>query len=244
MRWSWIDVNFPWIGSAAAVLVLVLLFFTNRLQCDLNRSRWRDLTWLSWLGVAIYLVHNIEEYGVDLLGQLHAFPRSMCAMLGQPPYPSCPIPAPFYLAVNLPLFWVGAPVAAIISRRHPVVGLSVYGVIFVNALTHLGAFVRGGYNPGVLTALILFLPASLWVGRVCFGKGGLPCGALAAIVADGVLLHVVLVSSTLLFLHSMIGRAVLTSIQILNALLFFVFAWAAERWRSGIFVRPPLAHSQ
>ncbi len=241
MTWSWIDLNFPWLGSVAAVVLLVLLFSTNRLRSDFNQSRWRDLSWLSWLAVAIYLIHNVEEYGVDLLGQFHAFPHFMCAMLAQPPYPFCPIPAPFYLAVNLPLFWAGAPVAAIFSRRHPILGLSVYGVIFVNALTHLGAFVRSGYNPGVLTALILFLPASFWVTRVCFGKRGLPYGVLAFIVADGVLLHVVLMGSTMLFLHGVSGRAALTDIQILNAILIFVFAWIAERWRSGIFVRPRLS---
>jgi hypothetical protein len=170
MKWSCIDLNFPWIGSIAAVVLLILLFSTNRLRSGLKQSRWRDLSWLSWLAAALYLIHNVEEYGVDLLGQFHAFPQFMCATLAQPAYPSCPIPAPFYLAVNLPLFWVGAPVAAILSRRHPILGLSVYGVIFVNALTHLGAFVRSGYNPGVLTALILFLPVSFWVARVCFWK--------------------------------------------------------------------------
>jgi hypothetical protein len=164
-------------------------------------------------------------------------------MLGQPPYPSCPIPAPFYLAVNLPLFWVGAPVAAILSRRHPILGLSVYGVIFVNALTHLGAFVRSGYNPGVLTALILFLPASFWVAMVCFGKNRLPYGWLAFIVADGVFLHAILMGSTMLFLHGVIGRAALTGIQVVNAILFFVSAWLAEKWRSGALVRPAVIRS-
>jgi hypothetical protein len=238
MKWSCIDLNFPWIGSIAAVVLLILLFSTNRLRSGLKQSRWRDLSWLSWLAAALYLIHNVEEYGVDLLGQFHAFPQFMCATLAQPAYPSCPIPAPFYLAVNLPLFWVGAPVAAILSRRHPILGLSVYGVIFVNALTHLGAFVRSGYNPGVLTALILFLPVSFWVARVCFGKRGLSYGALAFIVADGVFLHAVLMGSTMLFLHGRIGPAVLTGIQILNAILFFVFAWIAGIWPSGIFVRP------
>jgi hypothetical protein len=238
MRWSWIDLNFPWIGSVAAVAVVILLFFTNRLRSDLKQSRWRDLSWLSWLGVAIYLIHNVEEYGVDLRGQFHAFPHFMCAMMAQPPYPSCPIPPPFYLAVNLPLFWGGAPVAAILSRRFPLLGLSVYGVIFINALTHIGAFVHSGYNPGVLTALILFLPLSFWVAKVCFGKRGLPYGALAFIVADGVFLHAVLMVSTILFLHGRIGPAVLTDVQVLNAVLFFVFAWIADRWRSGVLVRP------
>jgi hypothetical protein len=43
--------------------------------------------------------------------------------------------------------------------------------------------------------------------------------------------------SAMQFLHGVIGRAALIDIQILNAILFFAFAWIAENWRSGIFVR-------
>jgi hypothetical protein len=232
MRWSWIDLNFPWIGCVAAVALLVLLFLSNTLRSDLSRSRWRDRVWLSWLAVAIYLLHNVEEYGVDPLGRFHAFPNSMCSTLGLSPFPSCPIPTPFFLAVNLPLFWVGAPIAALTSRRHPIVGLSLYGVIFVNALTHLGAFVRAGYNPGVLTAVILFLPSSAWVARSCFGRRGLPYKGLVLIVVDGAILHIILIGSMILFLRGKIGPSTLTAIQILNAVLFFVLAWLAEKWQS------------
>jgi Protein of unknown function with HXXEE motif len=159
----------------------------------------------------------------------------MCSTLGLSPLPSCPIPATFFLAVNLPLFWVGAPIAALKSRRHPIVGLSLCGVIFVNALTHLGAFVRADYNPGVLTAFILFLPESVWVARSCFGRRGLPYGALILIVADGAILHIVLIGSTL-FLQGLISPAAFIAIQILNTVLFFVLAWLAERWRGGMLV--------
>lgn len=242
MKWSWIDLNFPWVGSGGAALVLVLLFSTNRLRSDVNRSRWRDHVWLSWLAVAVYLIHNVEEYGVDLRGQFYAFPNSMCAMLGLSPFPACPIPTPFFLAVNLPLFWVGAPIAALMSRRHPMLGLSVYGVIFVNALTHIGSFVRAGYNPGVLTAFILFLPISFWVAGTCFGMQELPYGALLLIVGDGILLHVVLMGSTILFLHGVLGSSLLTALQILNAFLFFLLPLAAERLGDGRFVRAVIAH--
>ena len=235
MRWSWFDVNFPWIGLAAAVVVLTLLFATNRMRGDLDRSRWRDRTWLSWLAVAAYLIHNVEEYGVDLFGHFHAFPASMCATLGQPPYPSCAIPAAFFLAVNLSLFWIGAPIAAFMSHRHPILGLSYYGLIFVNALAHLGGFVRGGYNPGAFTAFVVFLPLSIWVGRVCFGKDALPYEALALIVAEGVILHVVLIGSTRMFLSGRIGHSTLTGIQVGNAGLLFLLAWLSERWRDGVF---------
>jgi hypothetical protein len=244
MNWSWIDLNFPWVGLTAATLLLLFLFATNRLRGDFTQSRWRDRIWLSWLAVALYLIHNVEEYGVDLLGQHHAFPGFMCSMLAQPPYPSCPLPAPFFLAVNLPLFWIGAPVAALMSRRHPILGLSVYGVIFVNALTHLGAWVRTGYNPGALTSLIVFLPASFWVAKACFGKRGLPYGALVFIVADGVFLHIVLMGSTMLFLHDRISPSTLTAIQIANASLYFLLVWLADRWHNGVLTRPSIVLSE
>lgn len=239
MKWSWIDLNFPWIGFAAAILVLFLLFLTDRLRGDVQKSRWRDLTWLSWLAVAMYLLHNVEEYGVDLRGQAHAFPASMCASLGQAPYPVCAIPPGFYLAVNLPLFWVGAPVAALMSRRHPLVGLVFYGVIFVNAVAHVGAFLHAGYNPGVLTAFLLFLPVSIWVALVCFGKAGLPYRALAFIVAEGIVLHAILIGSTKLFLNGTFGPSTLISIQIMNAILLFLLAWSAEKWKGGRLWRTP-----
>ena len=230
MKWSWIDLNFPWVGLIAAVAVLGFLFSTNKLRSRLSGSRWRDPTWLSWLAVAVYLIHNVEEYGLDLVGQAHAFPQSMCATLGQPPYPACSIPPAFFLAVNLPLFWVGAPIAALLSRRHPLLGLSYYGIIFVNGLAHVIALLRVGYNPGAFTALILFLPLSVWVVRACFGRTGLRLRSLALIVADGVLLHIVLIGSSVLFLRGLLTPFVLTLVQILNAILFFAIVWLGEKW--------------
>lgn len=237
MNWNRFDLNFPWIGLAAAVILSLCLFLTDRLRGERMRSQWRDRVWLSWLAVAVYLVHNVEEYGIDLSGRFHAFPSSMCVTLGQPPFPDCVIPPAFFLSVNLPLFWIGAPVAALSSRRHPVIGLSLYGVIFVNALAHLGEFARAGYNPGALTALVLFLPLSVWVAHVCFGKDELPYAALAFIAVEGAVLHVILIGSVKLFLLGALGPAALVTIQILNAALFFLFAWLAERWLIGRTVR-------
>jgi hypothetical protein len=103
MAKSWTDVAlviFPWIGCGGAIVLLVLQFGTRLLQSEPGSSRWHDRVWLSWLAVAIYLLHNVEEYGIDVF--------------------------------NIPLIWVIAPIAALLSRRHPLVGLKFYGVIFVN----------------------------------------------------------------------------------------------------------------
>lgn len=231
MPWSWFDLNWPWIGAGFAAVLLILLFATRALQRDPTLSRWRDPQWLSWLAVVIYMLHNIEEYGVDLLGVHHAFPNSLCTTLGQPAYPGCTVPPAFYLAVNLSLIWVAGPIAALLSRRHPLVGFAFYGVIGVNGMTHVVPVILGrGYNPGFLTGLLLFLPSFIWLPRSQFGPGRLlPYKGLAAIVFGGVLLHIILIASVLLFLHGLLGGDLLVAIQVLNSALFLALPWIAER---------------
>jgi Protein of unknown function with HXXEE motif len=238
MQWSWIDIAFPWIGGAAAVVLLVLLFGTNLFRSEPDSSRWRDRVWLSWLAMVIYLIHNVEEYGIDLFGRMHAFPDSICAALKLGLYPECSLPPSFFLAVNIPLFWFGAPLAALMSRRHPLVGLTFYSVIFTNALVHLAPLLVGvGYTPGTLTAAVLFLPVSAWVAHACFGKGRLSYKAMALLVANGVLLHAILMGSMQLFTRGIISSAILASIQVANAVVFLLIPWLGEKWRSGILGR-------
>jgi hypothetical protein len=239
MKWSWIDIAFPWIGGAAALVLLVLLFGTHLLRSELGSSRWRDRVWLSWLAMVIYLLHNVEEYGVDLLGRVHEFPDGLAAIMKLPPYPDCPIPPVFFLAVNLPLFWIGAPLAALLSRRHPLVGLTFYSVIFINGLVHLGPVLAGmGYNSGLLTAIFLFLPVSAWVAYACFGPGRLSYKAMVLLIADGVILHFILMGSLQLFARGLIGSAALVGIQVANAVLFLLIPWLGEKWRDGVLIRP------
>ncbi len=226
MPFTWFDLNWPWIGSVFAAAILLYLF-TARPR---TTPRFRDPQFLSWLAVAIYMLHNIEEYGIDLLGQHHAFPDALCTNLGQPPYPACPVPPAFFLAVNLSLIWVAGPIAALLVRRHPLVGLVFYGVIGVNGMTHVVPLLLGrGYNPGFLTGLLLFIPLTIWTARTQFGPGRLPYKGFAALVATGVLVHVVLMGSVLLFLNGAIGGETLVAIQVLNSALFLAIPWLAER---------------
>jgi hypothetical protein len=231
MTWGWLDSAFPWIGGAAAIVLLVLLFGTGLLRSEPTISRWRDRMWLSWLGLVAYLLHNVEEYGVDVTGHVHAFPDALCTNLKLPAYPGCPIPAAFYLAVNISLFWVVAPIAALLSRRHPLVGLTIYSVIFTNGLMHVMPMIFGlGYTPGTLTAATIFLPLSVWVAYANFGPGRLSYKALGLLVANGVILHGILIGSVFLFLGGVISGTALVWVQILNAVLLLVNPWLEEKW--------------
>jgi hypothetical protein len=235
MQWSWLDNAFPWIGLAAAVVLLALLFGTRILRGETGASRWHDRVWLAWLGAVAYLLHNVEEYGVDLFGRRHAFPDALCAALRLPAYPGCPIPPAFFLAVNLSLFWVAAPIAALLARRHPLVGFSIFSVIFVNALAHLVPLVLGvGYTPGTLSAALLFVPLAAWVARARFGTGRLTSKAKALLVANGIFLHVVLIGSVFLLIGGALGAPALVLVQLVNAGLFLLVPWLEERWMGGL----------
>jgi hypothetical protein len=230
MTWGWFDLAWPWIGSIAAGLLLILLLGTRRLRSDLSLSRWHDPVWLSWLAVPVYMIHNLEEYGVDLLGRTHYFPDALCSALGLARYPACPVPPPFFLAVNISLIWVGAPVAALLSRRHPLIGLIFYGLLITNGLTHVTPMLLGrGYTPGTLSAITLFFPLFFWVAYHCFGPGRISYKGLAVIAGAGVILHVILIASVLSFIHGAIASTALISLQILNAILFLLIPWIAEQ---------------
>ena len=239
---NWLNTAFPWIGLAGAIVLLVLLFATDTLRSDRSVSRWRDLTWLSWAGATAYLLHNVEEYGIDLLGQTYAFPKLFCGMFGfHATYPTCPVPPQVFTAVNVPMFWLAAPVAALMSKRHPVVGLTIYSVISVNMLTHIVQGVASGtfYNPGFLTAVVLFLPLTAWMIRAMFVTGPLSYTTLAYLIGWGIALHLILMAAMLPLIKGLLHDALPSTIaQIGNAVLLIVAPWLFERWRGQAVFHP------
>jgi len=136
----------------------------------------------------------------------------------------------FFLAVNLSLFWVAAPLAALLSRRRPLIGLVFYGLLFTNGLAHVIPMLLGrGFSPGTLSAIVVFFPLFFWVARACFGPGRIPYRGLAAIVGAGALVHAILIGSLFWFLDGGIGETLLAAIQVLNAALFLSVPWMAGR---------------
>lgn len=217
--------DWPWLGAVAALILLYLLLGTTKLQGDASAVRWRDRSWLAWAAVFAYLAHNIEEYGVDALGRHYEFPIQMGEIFaGADASP----PNAFYLAVNLSIVWLALPLAALLAKRHPLVGLAGYSVMAINLLTHVGAFVVVGYNPGLMTAVLLFLPLTIWMTRALFGPGRLPYQGLAVVIFNGGALHAVLMGSLLAFVHGLIPAAALVAIQLANAFLLLAIPWAAE----------------
>ncbi len=206
----------PWIGLVLAVPLLLALAFGD-LRGDRSLPRGQDLVWLAWAATAAYLLHQVEEHGIDAQGVPYAFRGFLCATLGLGEAASCPVPTAFITTVNIPVVWLAGPAAALLGRRRPVLALAYVGVPAVNAMTHIGGFlVSGAYNPGLLTAILLFLPLSIWTFRVALGRPGLGRRAVVATLAGGGLLHLVLLGSLEAYLAGWIGEVALLVIQLVN----------------------------
>jgi len=230
-EFGWFDLAWPWIGLGFAAVLLVLLFATKVLRSDTATPRWRDLRWLSFLAVAAYLVHQVEEYGITADGVRHAFPDALCATIGLAPYPDCAIPPAFYLAVNIVLVWIAAPVAGLLSRRFPLAGMALWGVIAVNALVHIApAIATQRYDPGLLTAAVIFVPLTVLAGVALIGRSG-PYRVPAAIVllAAGVFMHAVLGGGLGLFLAGVIPAWLLVAAQPAGIAVGYIAVGAADR---------------
>lgn len=228
---DWFDLAWPWIGLGFALVLIVLLGATPVLRSDRSVPRWRDLRWLSFLAVAVYMVHNVEEYGIAADGVAHAFPDSLCMLLGQPAYPECGIPPAFYLFVNIPLVWIAGPLAAALVTRIGLAALTLWGVIGVNAVVHIApAIALREYDPGLVTAIVLFLPLSAMTAVAVMGRQGRYRRAAGLVLLlAGALLHVVLAGSAVLFLRGAIPEWLVLAVQPAALVLGYLIVRVGER---------------
>lgn len=196
MSTAWYWLVWPWIGLGGAIALIVLLFGTDVLRSNSGKPRWKDPYWLGWMTAVAYLLHNTEEYGISLKGELHAFPQMMSDLLGIVP------PEAFYVAVNISLFWFVGPIAAIMAKKHPAMSLGMSGLLIVNAISHIAPLLLGaGYTPGTLTAIIIFVPASIWTMYICCNRktGLFSMRCLIWYLFSSIIGHAVLMGSIMLF---------------------------------------------
>src|SRR5258708_26386728 len=110
----------PWIGLGAAGLLLILLS-TSALRSDRAVTRWRDMTWLTWAITFAYLVHQLEEHGVDAEGTTYAFRGSLCAQLGFANPQVCAIPHSFITAANITAVLLARPLSSLFGPPSPAI---------------------------------------------------------------------------------------------------------------------------
>ncbi|KAF2764648.1 hypothetical protein EJ03DRAFT_262915, partial [Teratosphaeria nubilosa] len=149
-------------------------------------KRLRDPTWWMQLALPLYMLHQYEEYGLDIKFRHFYFNNTMCSKLACSPLSGfsnmdvCTI-RPWHLTfINLGLVCFAALRCRYDAAR---AGANFYGLASANAFVHFIPAVidsrggREGYNPGLLSAIFLLLPCgwmalrSLYMRRVVTGFG-------------------------------------------------------------------------
>lgn len=186
----------PWVGLGGGIVLLILLLFTDVLRSDPKKTRWIDPVWLSWAVAFVYLPHVCEEYGMHITdGQftiITSFKEmGMSKMFGE-------IPLVFFPVVNIALTWIALPIAASLSKKKPVVGLSGIGFILLNGITHIGGCIATKMSPisspGSVTGIFMFIPLFVWVCYVAMKQHILPKKGLRIAIISGIIGHVLLFS--------------------------------------------------
>lgn len=133
-----------------------------------------SLTDLTWLALAAYGLHILEEYTFDWRN----WARNVLTL---------PVEWDHFYVTNALVIVLGA-VAAELAATQPMLALAFPAVMLINAtFFHVGPFLvtRGRFSPGLITAVILFYPIGIACFRRAAADGHLDNGALAGALALG-----------------------------------------------------------
>ncbi len=143
---------------------------------------WPLALWLVYLHSPVYMIHQTEEHVGD---RFRAFVNQR-AFGGRKALTAADV-----IWINVGGVW-GANLAALYAARFlaPGWGLAAPYLMIVNAVSHIGAAARFGYNPGLVTSLVVFLPlglATLWLVPATLGQHLFALGVALAVHAAIVL---------------------------------------------------------
>ncbi len=181
MRWMTVGLG------GAVFLVLMLLEDRKQLQLD-------PLALFHWILLIVYLVHQFEEHGVDLLGRAYFLITYARTVIGDVGAASGFILTPLAIYRTNTLFvWLPFLAAVWGHRRFIWPGLAAAGLVLTNGMLHIGiALWRKEYNPGVGSATVLFLPVALVYFRFLRRRCGVGWQGIAGGVLFGAAEHALL----------------------------------------------------
>jgi hypothetical protein len=68
----------------------------------------------------------------------------------------------FHIVVNV-VFFLLCLISALIGKANLVLSLSIFGLIFANAVLHIrGAIIKKGYYPGVISGVFIYIPITVY----------------------------------------------------------------------------------
>ncbi|MFO1349715.1 MAG: HXXEE domain-containing protein [Gammaproteobacteria bacterium] len=189
----------------AGFLLLGALLFRSE-----STSWRRDARALNLLLLVAYLVHQFEEHGIDATGTHYAFMAVANAQLGAlagcAAQSECPLNPENIFYVNTIAVWLFLTLVLVAGNRFGFANLCAAALLLVNAVVHIQAgILHRAYNPGLVTAVVIFIPLALYRYRVLLREDAAGGRRLAASIVWSILAHALL----LLFAALIYGKHLL-----------------------------------
>ena len=143
----WFFKNWMYAGLIAGLFLLAVL--------PLFAGQWSAAMVAVFLQLPAYMLHQVEEHAGD------RFRRYINRNVAGVPDALTTVAV---VIVNVPLVW-GVDLLSIYLARFVSLGWGLIAIylMLVNAVVHvIGAVAKRGYNPGLITAVVMFLPLSIW----------------------------------------------------------------------------------
>ena len=117
------------------------------------------MEWLFLVILIVSILHVIEEYLGGFVDQMKQF------MVGAD--------ISEFVSINMTFLILGF-IAVIVGSASLIYSLSIAALLFINVLFHIGCSIRlKGYNAGLITALLLYLPVSIYAYYYFWALGSL-----------------------------------------------------------------------
>jgi len=155
--------NWMKVGTYAVPFILLTFFSSRTKQTD---SVLTDIKLMAVLLLVAYIIHQFEEHWVDFFGHQYAFygdvNRLILEVLGAPEAAVGPLTPKSIFVINTSLVWLIGTIAIWRSPDHIFPSLAMAGITLVNGISHIVlGIAKQSYNPGLLTAVFIFLPLAI-----------------------------------------------------------------------------------
>ena len=145
-----------------------------------------------------YIMHQFEEHWIDLFSHQYAFygdvNKLLLEVLGASDAAVGPLTPESIFVINTSLVWLIGAIAIWRSPEHIFPSLAMAGITLVNGISHIAlGIAKQSYNPGLLTAVAIFLPLAIAFYRnVLIANPAAKVQVLAS-VAWAILAHIIMV---------------------------------------------------
>ena len=198
-QYNFLIENWMKIGIYAVPFIL-FIFFSSR--TEQTEEVFSDTKLISILLLLAYIIHQFEEHWIDVFGNKYAFYEYFntlfLSVLGAQDSSVIILSREAIFVINTSLVWLVGVIAIWRSPKHLFPLLAMNGIVLVNAISHiLPGILQKSYNPGLLTAIVIFLPMAIaFYRKVLFTNPGAKLQVIASIVW-AILAHVILISGLL-----------------------------------------------